>query len=448
MTACVFVGPTLPRSDVVARLDAICLPPVAQGDVLRAVRRYGPRAVGLIDGVFGGAPAVWHKEILWAVREGVAVFGGASMGALRAAELHGFGMRGVGRIFEAYRDGRLEDDDEVAVIHGPAELGFMPLSEPMVTIRETLSRAVAAGVLDPAAGAALVRRAKALHFPDRSWAVILAGAGDDGIAVADRTRFADWLATGRVDPKREDALAMLAAMRAFDPGTATSEPFHFEATHHWANLASRPEPAGDGAAFAHRVLDELRLGPRSAYQAIATRAWLRFAATDASGRQGGVGHDPDAVERATNDLRATLELYTGGARDAWMARNDLDPAGFRLLAARSAQLDRFAGRAGPFLSDCLLDELRLGGDYARLADRARRKAARLGDEPSARPGDLAPPERLALRRWFGERRLGSSGDPDLETLLKATGFSDPESLDRALHRERSYLTLIAPSLDD
>ena len=149
MTACVFVGPTLPRSDVVARLDAICLPPVAQGDVLRAVRRYGPRAVGLIDGVFGGAPAVWHKEILWAVREGVAVFGGASMGALRAAELHGFGMRGVGRIFEAYRDGRLEDDDEVAVIHGPAELGFMPLSEPMVTIRETVSRAVAAGVLDP-----------------------------------------------------------------------------------------------------------------------------------------------------------------------------------------------------------------------------------------------------------------------------------------------------------
>ena len=45
------------------------------------------------------------------------------MGALRAAELHAFGMRGVGRIFEAFRDGELEDDDEVAVVHGPAEPG-------------------------------------------------------------------------------------------------------------------------------------------------------------------------------------------------------------------------------------------------------------------------------------------------------------------------------------
>ena len=30
-------------------------------------------------------------------------------------------MRGVGRIFEAYRDGELTDDDEVALIHGPPE---------------------------------------------------------------------------------------------------------------------------------------------------------------------------------------------------------------------------------------------------------------------------------------------------------------------------------------
>ena len=37
--------------------------------------------------------------------EGVPVFGAASMGALRAAELHEFGMRGIGRIFEAFRDG-------------------------------------------------------------------------------------------------------------------------------------------------------------------------------------------------------------------------------------------------------------------------------------------------------------------------------------------------------
>jgi len=56
--------------------------------------------------------------------QGIHVFGAASIGALRAAELDVFGMRGIGDIYEAFRDGLLEDDDEVAVLHGPEELGY------------------------------------------------------------------------------------------------------------------------------------------------------------------------------------------------------------------------------------------------------------------------------------------------------------------------------------
>ena len=149
MSVCIFVGPTLSREAVVSVLDAQCLPPAAQGDVYRAAR-LRPRAIGIIDGYFSGAPSVWHKEILWALSQGIAVFGSSSMGALRAAELHSFGMRGVGRIFEWFRDGVLEDDDEVAVVHGPAELGFAGASEPMVNVRATLARAVAEGVITPA----------------------------------------------------------------------------------------------------------------------------------------------------------------------------------------------------------------------------------------------------------------------------------------------------------
>jgi hypothetical protein len=100
-----FSGPTLPPREAEARLDALCLPPARQGDIWRAVRAHRPAAIGLIDGVFLDAPAVWHREILWALSEGVHVFGAASMGALRAAELDGFGMRGVGRIYAAYRNG-------------------------------------------------------------------------------------------------------------------------------------------------------------------------------------------------------------------------------------------------------------------------------------------------------------------------------------------------------
>src|SRR5215813_12803310 len=147
MSVYVFVGPTLPPAEVATALDAVCLPPVAQGDVYRVVGAR-PRAIGIIDGYFDGMPAVWHKEILWAMHEGVHVFGSASMGALRAAELHEFGMRGIGDIFAAFRDGRLEDDDEVAVLHGPAEAGFRPSTEAMVNVRATLDAAEAAGVLD------------------------------------------------------------------------------------------------------------------------------------------------------------------------------------------------------------------------------------------------------------------------------------------------------------
>ena len=146
MKACVFVGPTLRPQDLPPDDDIVALPPVAQGDVYRIAQRR-PQAIGIIDGYFEGVLAVWHKEILWAMAEGIHVFGSASMGALRAAELHPFGMVGVGRIFEAYRDGELEDDDEVAVIHGPPETGYLALSEAMVNIRRTLSEAERAGVI-------------------------------------------------------------------------------------------------------------------------------------------------------------------------------------------------------------------------------------------------------------------------------------------------------------
>src|SRR6202161_4453577 len=154
MMTFIFVGPTLPADEIARTQGFVCLPPVAQGDLYRAAR-LRPRAIGVIDGFFSGAPSVWHKEILWAISRGVPVFGSASMGALRAAELHAFGMRGVGRIFEAFRDGELEDDDEVAVVHGPAELGHVQASEAMVNIRATLARAETVGILSKSSRSAL-----------------------------------------------------------------------------------------------------------------------------------------------------------------------------------------------------------------------------------------------------------------------------------------------------
>ena len=123
MTAIVFVGPTL-RPEEIGRGGRFCLICRRSPRATSTARRGVARAPSASSTAISTRARVWHKEILWALPEGVPVFGSASMGALRAAELRGFGMRGVGRIFEAFREGALEDDDEVALAHGPAATGY------------------------------------------------------------------------------------------------------------------------------------------------------------------------------------------------------------------------------------------------------------------------------------------------------------------------------------
>lgn len=212
LIACVFTGPTLSPAEGRAELGAVYLPPAAQGDVYRAALAR-PQAIGIIDGYFECVPAVWHKEILWALAQGIHVYGAASMGALRATELAPFGMQGVGRIFESYRDGVFEDDDEVAVMHGPADTGFRPLSEAMVNIRQTLAAAEAAGVLSSGARRALERIAKDFFYADRVYPLILRRATEAGLPAHELLALQRWLPQGQVNQKREDALAMLRVIR-------------------------------------------------------------------------------------------------------------------------------------------------------------------------------------------------------------------------------------------
>ncbi|THD62546.1 MAG: hypothetical protein E7813_20480 [Bradyrhizobium sp.] len=143
----VYAGPSL-RADPKHRIcpSILLMPPAQCGDILMA-RRLRPQAIALIDGVFEQNAAVWHKEILLAMEDGIRVYGSSSMGALRAAELHTFGMIGVGTIFSDYRDGLLLDDDEVAVRFVEAPWGYSCISDPMVNIRASVFRALQSGLL-------------------------------------------------------------------------------------------------------------------------------------------------------------------------------------------------------------------------------------------------------------------------------------------------------------
>jgi hypothetical protein len=215
MRAIVFAGPSLPPASRPTDMPEIeWRPPVRQGDVVRAAQA-GPDVIGVIDGYFELVPTVWHKEILWAMAQGIHVFGAASIGALRAAELDdAFGMRGIGRIYEQFRDGVLEDDDEVAVLHGPEELGYPPLTEAMVNIRATLNEAARAGILAPDVAAQLTAIAKSLFYKERTYDAVLARAAACGLPSTTLRDFAAWLPANRIDQKRRDADALLATIRA------------------------------------------------------------------------------------------------------------------------------------------------------------------------------------------------------------------------------------------
>jgi len=127
----------------------VVLPPVQRGDVAALVTgtKGPPGDLVIVDGRFGDVLAVGHREILAALDAGWQVWGLASMGAIRAAELSSHGMRGSGVVYRCFAD-RMIPDDEVAVLHGP-EPEYRPLSESMIDLRSFLTHLAARGILRP-----------------------------------------------------------------------------------------------------------------------------------------------------------------------------------------------------------------------------------------------------------------------------------------------------------
>jgi len=260
MKPLVFLGPSLPQKEGAALLAAKFRGPARRGDIYRALLD-GYRTIVLIDGEFHGSPSIWQREIVEALAEGAVVHGASSMGALRAAELHQLGMIGHGRIFEWYRDGVLDADDEVALTYGPAELGYPSLSEPLVNIRATLAAAVP-DIIDCEVFSQLIARAKAMYFPQRSFAALLAS---DIVATwpSERRYALEKLMTERrVDQKRLDAVAALMAVA----GNVNSR----RLTGSDIPLRSLWEPqrlAAEGYASSDDVLDGSAIGQRAGLSA-------------------------------------------------------------------------------------------------------------------------------------------------------------------------------------
>ncbi len=224
----VFAGPSIAGVAATETAGIDVRPPAACGDLARAARD-GAAAIGLVDGQFESVPSTWHKEILWALSQGVAVFGAASMGALRAAETYTFGTIGVGRVYRLYRSGAITEDDEVALVHAPAEIGSAPLSEAMVNVRYTLRAARRQGLLSAPEEAAVATAAKRVFYKDRTYQEVFRQSAHllpPGRLAALRR----WVSRGAIDVKREDARLLLRRLRSPLPVPAA---LTFRRTRYW-----------------------------------------------------------------------------------------------------------------------------------------------------------------------------------------------------------------------
>jgi hypothetical protein len=208
-----FVGPSLDARTARALCGGVVLPPARQGDVWRALT-LRPKVIALVDGVFEAQPSVWHRELLCALASGVAVYGAASMGALRAAELYEFGMVGVGRIFQWVLSGELVDDSDVALLHADGDHGFRPLTVPYVNVRYAVERAEEEGVLGRGEGQRLLDVAKDTFYQERTWP-LLRKAMESRWRAPTRAAWDRFQRRGLPDLKEEDARACLKAAAEF-----------------------------------------------------------------------------------------------------------------------------------------------------------------------------------------------------------------------------------------
>ncbi len=170
----VFLGPSLGHSEARDLCpEATIRPPIRFGD-LYALACEPPGQVLIIDGVFHDSTPVWQREILQLLQSGWQVLGASSMGALRALELEPYGMIGLGTVFEWYRSGRIEGDDEVALLHGVADMDYLPLTLPLVDVRHALIGLDEHGVLTPAQVSGILCEFKRMGYETRTRSELLA----------------------------------------------------------------------------------------------------------------------------------------------------------------------------------------------------------------------------------------------------------------------------------
>lgn len=432
MNKFVFLGPSLASQEAEKILSAVYLPPVAMGDVYNLVQ-YSAKpgdVILIIDGVFEQVPAVWHKEILHALARGIHVYGASSMGALRAAELHGFGMQGLGDIFEWFRSGEINDDDEVAVTHGPAESGYKSLSEAMVNIRAALREAQSTGIISLEFETFLQSQAKAMFYPDRSWSVLITKAREKPEFCYEIARFQQFLQTRKPNQKREDAISALRYIAALVPDALApfKADFEFEETSFWIGLTRTATQSGGRSS---RVLVETthtttaHLKTRiTQWEVLRSKGLIRFLISRL-GDELQIGAD-EYREQLKRFCRAE-KVHSATALAGWLEQHRMDKSELTGILQTRAKIQLLLERHLEEIEYFAVTESKLDGTYRQAEEQTLHIQNTLADLGVAKPSlQHAGIDADGLQEWYEtkiQRKVNFS-----EGSLADIGFSSAREL--------------------
>ena len=210
----VYLGPTLNREEASKILDADYRDPAKKGDFLRLSHTTDEKKyVGFIDGVFlhdypPSPIEVYHL----ATRKNIELIGASSLGALRAVELEKFGMKGIGKIFQLFKNGILNADDEVAVTF-VRDKNILQ-SEALIDIRFNLFLAYKKGIITKQTKKRFVKTAKNIYFPFRNYEDIARLTEEQFPSIHDELEnFRDYILKNRDSLKARDATKLLRYLK-------------------------------------------------------------------------------------------------------------------------------------------------------------------------------------------------------------------------------------------
>lgn len=207
----IFVGPSLDIEKARKLLDVDYRPPAKKGDVIKLITSLdnSETVIGLVDGYFLlDYPPTPIEVYQLVVRQNTHVMGSSSIGALRAVELEKFGMIGVGKIFELFKNGKLDADDEVAVTFSPDLYHIQ--SEAMIDIRYNLFLSWRKGIIDKETRDAITLVAKSTYFPFRTYQNIVESTISRFPRLNDNAKiFESYVLANRKSLKERDAMKLI-----------------------------------------------------------------------------------------------------------------------------------------------------------------------------------------------------------------------------------------------